>query len=215
MKKAKTTKTEKSANANAVADIKQDVELNEALEGLKTQAGAIRDSMAGRICFLDSALRRQGLSQETVDKLFKILDRKDYDKFLSVYEVELEKANERKETMKKKAEKKVTEGEETTAKKATVKAAKKSGEPKVKKTAEKGRFGHRKGSSADFMDDLLFKGCAPDAGAKAIADKFEMELPKAKAKLLVHVRYLKAEKGVVFCKFKDGIDKLKTKTETL
>lgn len=194
------------------------IEFNNDLACVYEQKGDIRDSGASRLMMHEDAFHKGfGLSQEVIDRLFKLLDKKLYDKFIKVFEAEVSKVEERNTNMKKKAKKGKTEetaNEEATQKKGKkVKAEKK--EPKAKKAAEKGRYGHRVGSSANFMDDLIWAGVKPDAAAEQISKEFSIPADKAKAKFLVHVRYLKKEKGVEFAKFKGDTDKVKAKTERI
>jgi hypothetical protein len=117
--------------------------------------------------------------------------------------------------MKKKATKKTTDVSPKTKAECTagIKKDTEAAKPAVKKaTVKKSRYGHREGSSAAYMDDQLAAGCIPDVVAEALVkDHGVVTVEKAKAKLLVHVRYLKKDRQVVFFKTKeDGTVKAKT-----
>ena len=155
------------------------------------------------------------IAQLDQDNIFMFLTGGLYAEAADALKSAVNEAKKRNTAMKKKATVKTSEA--TAKKQATKKVVKKvavdgAKKPVKKATVAKSRYGHRVGSSAEFMDEQLFKGCDPDKGADALAQKFGIGVAKAKAKLLVHVRYLKKERNIVFATFKDS-PKLKAKTE--
>jgi hypothetical protein len=195
--------------------VKTGTKFNSALAALLTaEAEGAAVTLLSPICANDwVALKLAAVDQDGVNRL---LEEKKYVEAAAAIETAVKKATKKEATMKKKVTKTAPEA---AAKKPAKKAAAKKPAAEAAKPAEKkapaklSRYGHRVGTSAEFMDNLLFQGCLPDAGAEAISAKYGMDVAKAKAKLLVHVRYLKKERDVAFATWKDKTNnKIKAKT---
>ncbi len=87
--------------------------------------------------------------------------------------------------------KKVVEKE---VKKEVVKKEKVAKAPKEK--AEVGRYGHRKDSAANFMDDMLWKGCTQEEAITTIVKTLGKTKERAKSMFLAHVYYLPNKKNI-------------------
>ncbi len=94
-------------------------------------------------------------------------------------------------------------------KKAVVKKEKVAKVPKAK--AEVGRYGHRKDSSANFMDELLWKGCTQEEAIAAIVKTLGKTKERAKGMFLAHVYYLPNKKNIPIDKPKAEGGKYKAK----
>ena len=81
--------------------------------------------------------------------------------------------------------------------------------PKVK--VERGRYGHRKGSCADFMDELLWKGCTLEEAVTAITKSLDKTKERAKGMFLAHIYYLPDKKNIPIDKPKAEGGKYKAK----
>ena len=103
-------------------------------------------------------------------------------------------------------EKKIVEKE---VKKALVKKEKVTKAPKAK--AEVGRYGHRKDSAANFMDELLWKGCTQEEAITAIVKSLGKTKERAKGMFLAHVYYLPDKKNIPIDKPKVEGGKYKAK----
>ncbi len=102
--------------------------------------------------------------------------------------------------------KKVVEKE---VKKEVVKKEKVAKTPKAK--AEVGRYGHRKDSAANFMDELLWKGCTQEEAITAIVKTLGKTKERAKGMFLAHVYYLPDKKNIPIDKPKAEGGKYKAK----
>lgn len=188
------------------------------IDGLAVNDVDTQKKAADQMLVPNSAIWKEaGICEMAVDKAVDLLGKEEYTKAHALLKQEAAKGMKRKQAMKKKTTTKKSSTKKTPAKtkKAatkTPKAAKKA-PTKAKKTVEKTLFGHRVGSSAAFMDKMIIKGVTPTAAAKAINEKFGNDEAKAKAKFLVHVRYLKNEKKITMVKFKGDSDKVKAKIE--
>jgi hypothetical protein len=163
---------------------------------------------------LDKAWKALNLVRLDQDNIEKCLTGGLYAEAADALKTAVNEAQKKEKVMAKKGKKTATGA---TAKKTPVKKGEKKVDaeaaktPVKKATVKKSRYGHREGSSAAYMDDQLQAGCIPDTVAEALVKDFGVAtVEKAKAKLLVHVRYLKKERDVVFYKKTDGTVKAKT-----
>lgn len=68
---------------------------------------------------------------------------------------------------------------------------------KVKKApSEKSRYGHRVGSFAAAMDELLWKGITIAEGAKVLSETFKKSPALIEGSLKIHIRYLENKKNI-------------------
>lgn len=130
---------------------------------------------------------------------------------------EEEEEEEEEDDMKGKAKAKKKKKPEVKEKKPEVKEKKSKGkgkkkpetkpEPKAKKKPEvkekkekKGnkatKFGHRIGTMSGTIDEMLIAGTTKKAILNVLEEEYGREPKKAKAKLMVHLKHLKVEKGV-------------------
>ena len=82
---------------------------------------------------------------------------------------------------------------------------------KEKTAAELSRYGHRVGSMAARIDDLLWEGTTLTAAVKTLAKEFNRDEDKAKAKFLGHVQYLPSVKSIEITKPEDEKGNYKAK----
>ncbi len=81
----------------------------------------------------------------------------------------------------------------------------------AKTKAELGRYGHRKGSAADFMDEMIWKGCTLDEAVATIVKGLDKTKERAKGMFLAHVYYLPNKKNIPIDKPKAESGKYKAK----
>jgi hypothetical protein len=162
------------------------------LENPETAENAAQELLSAR---LDKAWKKLGLVQLDLDHVVNLLNDGLYAEAADALKTAVIEAQKKESIMAKKGTKTAKSGstKKTPVKKGEKKVAVETAKTPVKKaTVKKSRYGHRAGSSAEYMDDQLQAGCMPDAVAEVLVKDFGVAtVEKAKAKLLVHVRYLK------------------------
>ena len=93
-----------------------------------------------------------------------------------------------------------------------VKEAKAKKEPAVKAEVAKSRYGHKAGSLAAMMDDMLWDGSTIEKMVSAVVEKFGGEVAKTTSKVKGYMPWLEKTKGVVTILY-DGV--YKTEVETI